>query len=355
MSIRINLHSLKNLPCRPDNWENQDINFWNSWIQQHIDDAEKLGKPLIFEEFGKEAKDREIFYKAAYDAVDKSLKSGGPLKGALFWQLYGNDEAASVGEGGGAGKFGVYEGDPVFKLAVQNAEVVKDLSTEVTECSAKAKPLNLPDCPPGYEGPACDVDINECARGLAKCGTGAVCINTKGSYDCECPLGSTGNGKTACDDTAAAVELDDFSHEAGGQACDSGKDIPYPKEAAGWIEDPTGLYDKQDWRSAPGIEPGALGSRGPVSAAQCAAACKVAQGCTSFTYNDVQEGCYLKTDQCAERNSCKQKAEVCQSTSDTGKVIEVPCGSWETYYLKSTIQDICTKVPASGVVPAGRR
>ena len=338
----------------PDLWAKQDSTFWKNWIDQHVKDAEIIGKPLIFEEFGKESDDRELFYKIAYDAVEESLSSGGPLKGALFWQLYGDGEQASIGEGGGAGKFGVYEGDAVFDMAVENAEYVDSLKTEVQECSTKAKPLSLPKCPAGFEGPDCDIDINECARGIAECGEGAICVNEEGSYECVCPLGSTGEPTELCDKSEVAIELDDFLHEEGGQACDSGSDIAWPKEAAGWIEDPTGLYAKQTWRSAPGIEEGRLGARGKVSAAECAAACKAAEGCTSFTYNDVQEGCYLKTGQCAERNDCKGEEEVCTSVNDMGETIEVPCGSWETFYLKSAAEGECPP-PKKGPVPAGRR
>jgi hypothetical protein len=46
-----------------------------------------LGKPLILEEFGAEA-NRDAYFRAAFDAVEESLKSGGALKGALWWQFY---------------------------------------------------------------------------------------------------------------------------------------------------------------------------------------------------------------------------------------------------------------------------
>jgi mannan endo-1,4-beta-mannosidase len=341
----------------PDQWKVAgDLNFWKTWIQTHIDDAAALGKPLIFEEFGKQSSQRTEYYQIAYDAVEESLRSGGPLKGALFWQLYVDGQTASQGEGGGAGEFGVYEGDAAFDIAVANAAVVKELATEVTECSSQASPLSLPECPEGYEGPSCDIDINECTRGTAGCGTGAVCINAPGSFECACPLGSTGSGTSACDDSAAATGLNSFEHDPEGQACDAGEDVAWPREAAGWVEDTTGYYESQSWRTGPGFDAGALGARGKVTAAQCAAACLAAEGCTSFTYNDVQEGCFLKTGQCAERNSCKEEELICKSVNDRGQEISVPCGSWATYYLKSAIEEICATVPApSAVAAAGRR
>ena len=38
-------------------------------------------------------------------------------------------------------------------------------------------------------------DINECVRGVYKCSSDAFCNNTKGSYNCTCKPGFTGNGK----------------------------------------------------------------------------------------------------------------------------------------------------------------
>ena len=38
-------------------------------------------------------------------------------------------------------------------------------------------------------------EINECVRGLHKCSSDAFCNNTKGSYNCTCKHGFTGNGR----------------------------------------------------------------------------------------------------------------------------------------------------------------
>ena len=38
-------------------------------------------------------------------------------------------------------------------------------------------------------------DINECVRGIHKCSPDAFCNNTKGSYNCTCKNGFTGNGR----------------------------------------------------------------------------------------------------------------------------------------------------------------
>lgn len=43
----------------------------------------------------------------------------------------------------------------------------------------------------------------------------------------------------------------------------------------------------------------------PVALGQCAIACQAAAGCDSFTYNPVQQGCFLKTAQCPNKNNCQ--------------------------------------------------
>lgn len=51
-------------------------------------------------------------------------------------------------------------------------------------------------CPPGWTGPTCSEDVNECPMFLCKngasCQNGAECVNTPGSYKCICPPGWTG-------------------------------------------------------------------------------------------------------------------------------------------------------------------
>nr|XP_058950988.1 uncharacterized protein LOC131778583 [Pocillopora verrucosa] len=50
-------------------------------------------------------------------------------------------------------------------------------------------------CPAGYEGARCQNDIDECAKGNHHCSPYAFCKNTKGSYNCACKPGFTGNGR----------------------------------------------------------------------------------------------------------------------------------------------------------------
>ena len=59
-------------------------------------EAAALGKPLIVEEFGSE-QNRDAYFKGVFSAVEASLKSGGALKGGMFWQFY---LPGQVGEAG---------------------------------------------------------------------------------------------------------------------------------------------------------------------------------------------------------------------------------------------------------------
>lgn len=83
-----------------DNWKEEtgpelDIGFFSRWIEGHVEMADKLGKPLILEEFGKTGRDvRDDFFRAAYEAVLSSANEGRSLVGALYWQFYVDGQIA---------------------------------------------------------------------------------------------------------------------------------------------------------------------------------------------------------------------------------------------------------------------
>ncbi|XP_063226608.1 cubilin [Bacillus rossius redtenbacheri] len=59
-------------------------------------------------------------------------------------------------------------------------------------------------CPPGWEGPRCEMDVNECARFFGTdlgCQNGATCTNRPGSFDCSCAPGWFGVRCTQKSDT----------------------------------------------------------------------------------------------------------------------------------------------------------
>ncbi|XP_066025909.1 cubilin-like [Pocillopora verrucosa] len=54
-------------------------------------------------------------------------------------------------------------------------------------------------CITGFKGPKCKKDIDECALGTQGCSENALCNNNKGSYNCSCKPGYSGDGQT-CED-----------------------------------------------------------------------------------------------------------------------------------------------------------
>lgn len=73
------------------------------------------------------------------------------------------------------------------------------------------EPANAPvpapaPCPRGFEGAACQTDINECARGTDTCPDNAACTNTVGGYTCACWPGYALRG-ASCERDVAAIQV----------------------------------------------------------------------------------------------------------------------------------------------------
>lgn len=84
-----------------DSWISPSISdshipFIKSWMQVHIEDAEKhLGMPVVFTEFGVSRKDpgfnssyRDAVISTVYETVLESTKKGGSAGGSFLWQLF---------------------------------------------------------------------------------------------------------------------------------------------------------------------------------------------------------------------------------------------------------------------------
>ncbi|KAL2899760.1 Mannan endo-1 4-beta-mannosidase 6 [Bienertia sinuspersici] len=75
---------------------NAHLQFYQSWMQSHIEDAEKtLRMPVVFTEFGVSVKDpgynssfRDTTYKTVYKTVVDSARNGGSGAGSLMWELF---------------------------------------------------------------------------------------------------------------------------------------------------------------------------------------------------------------------------------------------------------------------------
>ncbi len=51
-------------------------------------------------------------------------------------------------------------------------------------------------CPDGWDGPACDQDIDECLQNV--CQQHTTCVNIEGDFRCDCDTGYTLYTKTEC-------------------------------------------------------------------------------------------------------------------------------------------------------------
>ena len=73
------------------------------------------------------------------------------------------------------------------------------------------------------------VDIDECARGTHQCHPAATCTNTAGSYQCTCPTGSAGNGRTCTGKQHAIAEelKDKLKDDLRSSSCDTNAIFPF--------------------------------------------------------------------------------------------------------------------------------
>lgn len=66
-------------------------------------------------------------------------------------------------------------------------------------------------------------------------------------FTCDCPAGTAKQSGDCVEETARlkAAAAGYWSDPSGkGQACDRGADIPFPKTAKGWAEDPIGGFER---------------------------------------------------------------------------------------------------------------
>ena len=127
----------------PDNWEDEDPNFVDRWINQHLADAATLNKPVLLEEFGKydangSVGQRNTYYQRIYRLMDQSAQGGGASAGALFWLYFAKGQVAPASEGGGpGGRYGVFGSDTTFSIIAGFTQDMKALSGNTAPgCSA---------------------------------------------------------------------------------------------------------------------------------------------------------------------------------------------------------------------------
>ncbi|KAK9917687.1 hypothetical protein WJX75_007185 [Coccomyxa subellipsoidea] len=294
-----------------DNWQDVSEDFQRWWIRTHVQVAwGTVKKPLILEEFGKwlnssvnaTMEERNKYFGIVYDECQNNMDlQGSPLKGVGFWEWFAPGQQGPTSEGGGQGLYGIYESDATFDLIKKN---VAYLNSKSTPSPAGCKPKTAQSVPSsnctssqvkglpgtGFEGPQCNVDINECVRGTHNCAANSTCVNTVGSFSCQCWRGFTGDG-TQCDPTPAIEQLESaYSSEAtqGPLICD----IKYPMIAPGFVYDPTGSIQKNAFKN--GKQDGVGNSAPILSLTQCLLACESAPGCSAVVYSPGDQNCFLK-------------------------------------------------------------
>ncbi|KAK9837439.1 hypothetical protein WJX81_002398 [Elliptochloris bilobata] len=293
-----------------DNWKDVDEAFLRSWIRAHVEDAAKLHKPVILEEFGKwlnasvnaTMAERNHYFNIVFNESNRLIAAGSNLKGIGFWEWLAPGQLGPVSEGGGQGLYGIYTTDATSGLiATQASFLARQGGKAAASCnaSAHAAPAAAAQCEhtrvgglpgTGMEGPACEVDVNECVRGTSNCAANSTCTNTNGSFTCACWAGYTGDGRT-CMESAAVGELEaQYSTQGthGPLFCD----VAYPQSAPGVIYDPTGATALSAVISGKQL---GVGNPGPVDTlTQCLIACESAPGCSAVTYLPTMRNCFLK-------------------------------------------------------------
>jgi len=139
----------------PDNWGFKDLyGDSDAQIQNHLDLAEKLGKPLVIEEFGllrdlnedgsrnydpaQTTNHRNEFYEWVFDKVVRSSKEGGKLAGANFWAFAGAGRARDVNWEKGDDLLGDPPFEPqgvfsVFDSDKETLEIIANANKQISE------------------------------------------------------------------------------------------------------------------------------------------------------------------------------------------------------------------------------
>lgn len=80
----------------------------------------QFGKIVTADNDGADSSERNPYYKAVYDAVQASIRAGGPAKGALFWEwvVRSDGEVLDVAWPDGRHPYGVSANDTTFMCAL---------------------------------------------------------------------------------------------------------------------------------------------------------------------------------------------------------------------------------------------
>jgi len=110
----------------PDSW-NLGWQEAMDWVTDHVTVATgEIVKPLVLEEFGKSASERDLFYQGWYDEIFNAATAGTAAAGSHFWILYHDTYPDHDG-------YGVYYPADATTVAIiqDEARRIRDLSTPV--------------------------------------------------------------------------------------------------------------------------------------------------------------------------------------------------------------------------------
>lgn len=130
----------------PDHWQKPNASFLATWITSHVESAEqRLGKPLLVEEFGKGLELRATtdhistvrnpVFRTVYAEAERLLEERSALGGTLFWRWGFNAwNALAVGE------YGVTPADstfPIVKAHAGRVRALQNIAPLIPSCSVE--------------------------------------------------------------------------------------------------------------------------------------------------------------------------------------------------------------------------
>eukprot|EP00887_Chlorella_sp_A99_P004834 scaffold4.g4834.t1 len=286
----------------PDGWNN----LTTSWLSEC-----SVAPPPPQEVCMQPWSGRDEWYGRMLDAIATAAEDDrdavGGIKGGAYFQSFVNGTRASWLTQSAGGRWGIFPGS-------STAALLQNFSSKVAALNggaAFACPEGVPAldsalfeqrvCPSGWEGPSCDVDINECSRGTHQCSPNAACVNTAGGYSCQCWTGWSNSGSPAgrtCNQNTLTLLSIDSSFYTNNKVRE--EELPHfftlhqpsPHFPSPAHPPPAGYFDGRPDQS-----------RLNVTLLECKVACRTAApaGCTGLFYDSLQQRCFLKK---ARRDLC---------------------------------------------------
>ena len=122
----------------PDNWfPTQSVELQQKFIKSRINIAERIGKPFVLEEFGKQVDrnegatgfaERDKYFAAAFDLAESAARDG-KLSGTIFWHWY--DRGVGL-----TSSYGIHSDETTFDLVRRHAKRMNAITGTKNFCSS---------------------------------------------------------------------------------------------------------------------------------------------------------------------------------------------------------------------------